>query len=163
MTLAAAQVIDAIATRITGLSIAGSNVYTSRAWPLTEALLPAWRVVAGDEDVEPQTVHPNLLQQHTLQVELRGHAKATSDLDDALHALAEEVLTAVFRARVVTDPMAIPPTVADALDNLYGKLQVSLRRIERVLQEEGEAVLGLIVVTLRVIFRTRASAPGTLV
>jgi len=151
--LAAGQVIDAMAARISGLALAGSRVYTSRTWPLSEAELPAWRVQAADEDVEPVTVHPDPLQEHALQVELRGHARATADLDDALHALAAQALTAVFDST--------PP--ADALNTIASKLQVTLRRIERAVVTEAEAAIGLVVLTLRVNFRTRASAPETLV
>lgn len=153
MALAAAQVIDAIAARISGLSLAGSRVYTSRAWPLAEADLPAWRVVAADEDVAPLVVHPNALQEHALQVELRGHARAVSNLDDSLHALAAEALISVFDTT--------PP--ADALNTIASKLQITLRRIERALASEGEAAIGLLVITLRVMFRTRPAAPETLV
>jgi DNA-binding phage protein len=153
MTLAAAQVIDAVAARITGLALAGTKVHTSRAWPLAESGLPAWRVYAPDEDVEPQTVHPNMYQGHNLQVELHGLTKVTRDLDDALHALAEEALTALFDLT--------PP--ADALTSIASKLQISLRRIERNFSTEGEAAVGRVVLTLRINFRTRASAPGTLV
>jgi hypothetical protein len=153
MALASAQVVDALATRITGLALAGANVFTSRAWPLAEGDLPAWKVVAADEDVEPMTVHPDALQKHTLQVELRGHAKAVDNIDDALHALAAQALTAIFDLT--------PP--ADALNTIASKLQVTLRRIERDMQQQGQALLGLVVITLRVDFRTRASAPETLV
>lgn len=151
--LAAGQVIDALAGRISGLALAGSRVYTSRAWPLAEEDLPAWRVVAADEDVEPITVHPNAVQTHHLQAELRGVTRAAADLDESLHALTAQALAAIFSLE--------PP--ADALDAIAGKLQITLRRIERNLAMEGEAAVGMVIVTLRVIFRTRASAPETLV
>jgi hypothetical protein len=153
MPLASAQIVDAIATRISGLPLAGADVYTSRAWPLAAANLPAWKVVAVDEVVEPMTVHTDPVQKHELQVELRGHVAAVEDLDDDMHALAAEALTALFDTT--------PP--ADALTGIDGKLQRSLRRIERAMQPEGQAHLGLVVITLRVDFRTRASAPQTLV
>jgi len=146
--LAAGQIVHALATRITGLTL-GAGVFTARAWPLAEDQLPAWRVIAVDEDVEPQTVHADPFQLHALQVELRGHVKATAALDDSLHALSAEALTAVF------DPT--PPV--DALAAIASKLQVTLRRIERAMATEGEAAIGLVVITLRATFRTRASAP----
>ena len=143
------------AARISGLSLAGTRVYTSRAWPLAEADLPAWRVVAGAEAVEPMTVHAPALQQHELQVDLRGHARAVADLDDALHALAAQALAAVFAAA--------PQETPDVLDGIASKLQLTLRRIERAMAAEGEAAVGLVVITLRVIFRTYANAPETLI
>lgn len=153
MALAAAQVIDAIAARLTGLALAGDRVYTSRAWPLAEDSLPAWRVIAADEDVEPITIHGPALEQHTLQVELHGFARTVSDLDDALHALAAQALTAIFSVS--------PP--ADLLTDIKPKLQITLRRIERTLTKEGEAALGLVLLTLRVIFRVKANTPEILV
>ncbi len=108
MPLAAAQVVNAIATRITGLSLAGVRVYTDRAWPLAEDALPAWKVVAVDEDVDPQTIHAPVLEQHALQIELQGYAKAVAGLDDALHALASEALTALFTPVYQSDSRVIP-------------------------------------------------------
>lgn len=151
--LAAAQIIAAIAARLTGLPTAGDDVFTSRAWPLAEKDLPAWRVVAHDEDVEPITVHGPALEQHTLQVELHGFVQAVSAIDDALHALAAEALTAIFSTT--------PP--ADLYTDIKPKLQVTLRRIERTLTKEGEAAVGLVLLTLRVVFRVKANAPETLV
>jgi DNA-binding phage protein len=153
MALAAAQVIDAIAARISGLALAGNRVYTSRAWPLTEADLPAARVLAGDEEVRVLTVHPNTLQEHTLDVDIEGYVRHINTVDDAMHALAAQWLAQLFKL--------VPP--ADALNTIASKLQISLQRISRSMQAEGQATLGRIVITLRVIFRTRASAPETLV
>lgn len=151
MPLAAAQVVNAIATRITGLSLAGVRVYTDRAWPLAEDALPAWKVVAVDEDVDPQTIHAPVLEQHALQIELQGYAKAVAGLDDALHALASEALTALFNA----------PGLPDALSGLTSTI-ITTRRIERAMQKEGEAVLGLVTITLRGEFRTLSNAPDTI-
>lgn len=153
MPLAAAQIIDAIAARMTGLPLAGARVFTSRAWPLAEDALPAWRVLAENEDIEPTTVHPNARQEHRLQVELHGYARAVNDLDDALHALTAQALESVFSLT--------PP--ADALAALRPKLQMTQRRIERRLEADGQAVLGEVVITLRVVFSTRVSEPQSLV
>lgn len=152
--LAAAQVIHAISARLTGLPSTGARVFTSRAWPLAEKDLPAWRVVGPDEDIEPQTVHANALQEHRLQVELHGSVRATAALDDELNDMAAEALAPLFS----TAPQ-VPP---DALDGLKGKVQITLRRIERKLATEGEAAVGLVLITVRAEFRTRASAPETL-
>lgn len=152
MPLAAAQVVDAVAARITGLSLAGPRVYTDRAWPLAEDALPAWKVLAVDEDITPQTIHAPVLQQHVLQIELQGYAKAVSGLDDSLHALASEALTALFNT----------PGTPDLLSGLTSTV-ITTRRIERAMQKEGEAVLGLITITLRGEFRTISNAPNTII
>lgn len=150
--LAAAQVLNAIAARLTGLPLAGVRVYTSRAWPLASKDLPAWKVVAPDEDIEPMTVHRPTPQKHLLQVELLGHTRAVDDLDDRLHALASEALTAVFNE----------PGTPDALSAFDGKVQLSARRIERAMAGEGEAALGLVTITLRAEFNTLSNAPDTI-
>lgn len=149
--LASGQVTHALATRITGLA-SGARVSTDRAWPWAEDQLPAWRVVEVDEDVEPVTVHAPTLQQHQLQVELQATARDVEGLDDTLRSLVAEALTAVFDTT--------PP--ADDLAAIAGKLQISLRRIERFMAKEGEAAVGRALITLRVGFRTYAHAPETL-
>lgn len=153
MALASAQVVDAVAARISGLALAGTRVYTSRVHPLVNsaATLPAWKVLAADEDVEPTTVHAPALLKHHLQIELQGYARAVDNLDDALHALAAQALTALFNTPGAPDALSAMTTVV-----------LSLRRIERAMAAEGEAVLGLITVTLRAVFHTRSNAPETI-
>jgi hypothetical protein len=149
--LASAQVLDAIAARITGLPLAGARVYTSRAWPLD--VLPAVRVVSPDEDIEQLTVHNPAVQKHALQVELQGYLQATDDLDDAMHALASELLTALFN----------DPGTPDALSTIGNDVVLAQRRIERAMAKEGQADIGLIQITLRASFSTRSNAPDTLI
>ena len=151
--LAAAQIVDAIAARITGLALTGARAYTSRMWPLSEADLPAWRVFAVDEDVEPATVHQPFINNHALQVELRGVARAVASLDDTLNALASQAITALFSA----------PVVPDALSALIGRIALTVRRIQRDMATEGQAAVGLLTLTLRVEFRTLSTDPDTLI
>lgn len=138
MTLAAAQVIDAVAARITAT---GAQAHTSRAWPLAEADLPAWRVTAEQEDVERLTLGDDT-NQHTLGIQLRGLVRATADLDDALHAFAATAIAAVFALPVPFD--------------------LQLTGIDRQLTTEGEASVGAITVTARATYIVRASAPQTI-
>jgi hypothetical protein len=140
MALAAAQVVDAIAARLTGLPLAGSRVYTSRLWPLTEPELPAWRVTAESEDVEAAMADG--ANQHLLEVVCAGYVRATDNLDDSLHALAAEGLTAVC-----------------ALPALYG---TQVTGIERDAVKEGEAAMGVIRCRLLTRFFVAPSAPETI-
>ncbi len=151
--LAAAQIIDAVAARITGLPLTGSRVHTSRAWPLGEDDLPAWRVIAGDEDIEPVLVHRPPRNRHQLSIELHGYAQAVADLDAALHALAEQSIAAIFAEPQPDDDLAAISSLA----------QLTLQRITRTLAAEGEATLGSVVVTLQAVFHARSSAPGTII
>lgn len=140
MALAAAQVIDALAARLNGATDAGARVYTSRTWPLSEADLPAWRVTAEDESVDPATVHG--INQHALLVHASASVRAVDDLDDAMHAIAEAGLTALFAGK--------PPH------------NLALDGIDRAISTEGECAVGVITLRLRCTFFCKPSAPGTL-
>lgn len=137
MALAAAQVIDAIAARMTPLAPAG-GVHTSRAWPLQ--LLPAWRVTAEDESVNEAMVSGT--NEHALTVAVSGVARASADLDDVLHAMAAAALTALFA----------PPA----------PYQLQLTRITRRLAAEGEASVGVITLLVRATFWVEPAAPETI-
>lgn len=150
--LAAGQLVHAFATRLTGLPLAGASVFTDRAWPLSQQQLPAWKVIPHDEDVELGTIHKPAIEAHSLQLELHGFVHAVTQIDDALSALAAEALSAIFSQT--------PP--ADTLADLRKKVQVGLVRIERTMTKEGEASMGLVLITFRVEFKTRADQPETI-
>lgn len=141
MALAAAQVVDALAARLGPVVLSGGRVYTSRLHPLEEADLPAWRVTAESEDVEIS--HIDGTNVHTLLVDCTGYVKATSDVDDAMHNLAAQGLTAA---------LANPP--------LYGS---QLQAIERETTQEGQAQVGLIRIRIATQFYVRPEAPETIV
>ena len=122
MTLAAAQVINALAARLVPLAATGGRVYTSRAWPLDEASLPAWRVVAADEAVEVSGIDATNV--HRLDVDASAYALTRADLDDTLHALASGGLALLFAAPI---PYAL-----------------QLTSISREITVEGEASVGRI-------------------
>jgi hypothetical protein len=140
MALAAAQVIDAIAARLVPMVATGGRVYTSRTWPLGEADLPAWRVTAEGEDVTRATIDG--LNDHSLVVRARAAARATSDIDDTLHALAASGLALLF-----ADPVP------------YG---LQLERIDRDLSTEGEAAVGVISLDMRAQFFVAPATPETI-
>lgn len=137
MALAAAQVIDAVAARL--LAVFPGAVFTDRAWPIVT--LPAWRVLAGDESIAPMTVHG--LQQHDLEVELIGVVRAVDAVDDAMHALASQAITALNTPSPV--------------------LGFTLTGIGRALQGEAEATHGQITLRGLVSFATAPAAPDTLI
>jgi hypothetical protein len=139
MALAAAQVIDAVAAKLTPMVATGGRVYTSRGWPITT--LPAWRVVAEDESVEPAAVEPFNL--HTLEIAASAYTRAASNLDDAMHALAATGLALLFA-----------PTVP------YG---LQLTGIRRQMTEDGEATTGILTLRLRCIFWVDPTTPETII
>ncbi|TCP06568.1 hypothetical protein [Caldimonas thermodepolymerans] len=143
MALAAAQAVGAIAERLKGQTPAGQRVYTSRAWPLGEADLPAWRIYAQDETLEPIARNWPPRMQHTVTVELQGVVRQVSELDDALNDLAAAALSAIYSAR-------------------FPKLAVHASRITREMSQDGEAAIGVVTVELTVQFETQANQPETI-
>lgn len=141
MALAAAQVIDVLAARLVPLPATAGRVYTSRAWPLAESDLPAWRVVANAESVQ-RSYLGSLDGEHTLQIECRAYARAASDLDDTLHALAAGALPLLFASPVPHD------------------LQLTL--IDRQLQTEGAADVGVLVLGLTARFVSSPLTPESI-
>lgn len=140
MALAAAQVVDALAARLVPMVATDGRVYTSRAWPLAEADLPAWRVTAESEEVTAATVDG--LNEHGLTVRARAVARATEDIDDTLHALAASGLALLFAAPVP-----------------YG---LQLQSIDRAMSTEGEAAVGAIALDMRAVFWVSPATPETI-
>ena len=141
MALAAAQVIDAIAARLMPVALSGGRVFTSRGWPISEAELPAWRVIADDEAAAAQYIGQTV-NEHTLTVQCIGIVRAVADLDDAMHALAAQGMTALF-----ADP---------------APYQLQLESIGRNTSTEGEAAVGTITVSLTARYAVDQAAPETL-
>jgi len=150
MALAAAQVIDAVAARVRATSGLSTKVYTDRAWSFDEAELPAVNVIAEDERIEGQTMHGDPLQYHELDIAVRIHVRAVSDLDGAMHSQAAAVLTKLHDATART---------AFAAAGLQVWRQTG---IEREMQASAEGAVGLITLRHLVRFATQASAPETI-
>jgi hypothetical protein len=140
MALAAAQVIDALAARLVPMTATAGRVYTSRAWPLDEASLPAWRVVAADELVERVALDGT--HRHTLDIEATGTARVAADLDDTLHALGSGGLVLLFAPAAPYD--------------------LVLSGIQRDITQEGEAAVGAITLRLQATFYANPAAPETI-
>ena len=141
MALAAAQVIDALVTRLGNVAATTGRVYSSRTWPLADADLPAWRVFVDGEEAEQQGLDGDM-HLHRLTVACRAYTAATADLDDALHALAASGLAALF---------AQPAPYA-----------LELTAINRATATEGESRLGTVTLLVRAQFLALASAPETI-
>ena len=140
MTLAAAQVVDTLAARLVPVALSGGRVFTSRLWPLSEAELPCWKVIADSEDVQVALVDG--MNQHDLTVSAEGYVRATDNVDDSMHALAEQGLTALF---------ALP-----------APYELQLISIERETTNESEAALGLIRLRMTTRYYVRPEAPQTI-
>ena len=141
MPLAAAQVVDAVAARIAALPAYAGSVFTSRAWPIADSALPAWRVIAQDESADGATLGDRI-HEHVLQLEARGYCRAAADLDDAMHAMAVAALPVIFADTVPYD--------------------LELKGIDRDMATEGEAAVGVITLRLQARYFVRPAAPETI-
>ena len=141
MALAAAQVIDALAARLVPVAATAGRVYTSRAWPLDEASLPAWRVVAADEVAE--RVSLDGVHLHRLDIEATATTRIADNLDDSLHALASAGLAVLFAG--------LPP------------YDLACTGITRAITQEGEAAVGAITLRLQATFYANPAAPDTII
>lgn len=150
MTLAAAQVIDALAARVAAAALFVGKTYTDRAWPLDASELPAARVLALDEDIDLATVHAPSIQLHELQIVAELRVSAVSGLDDAMHAAAAQVLTSVGSS------------LARAAFAAAGIKTFKTRRISRRMEAQGQAAIGAIDITFIAQFNTRSDAPETI-
>lgn len=142
MTLAAAQVVDAVAALLVPLAATGGRVYTSRTWPLEQGELPAWRVTAESESVESVEVGSDT-NLHLLSIVCQATARATANLDDVLHGLAEGGMALLFAGT--------PPN------------HLQLTGIDRTVDGTGEAALGTIDLAMQASFYVRQSVPGTII
>lgn len=141
MALAAAQVVDALATRLQAVAATAGRVYTSRTWPLADADLPAWRVYVQNEPVERVDMDGDI-HHHTPTIACQADAAATADLDDVLNALAAAGLAALFAAPA---PYAL-----------------QLTGIQRKTATQGESRLGYVTLLVQAEFYAAASAPETI-
>jgi hypothetical protein len=144
--LAAQQIIEAIKTRISGNTDAGTRVYADRLYPLTEELLPAWLVFPVEENLEPQSVHWPLLRQHRMSTVLQANAKAVSGYDAALSALRLQAVQALF------------DTSAHATLGISG-VQMHERGWRTGAAERNDVQLAQGALHLEITFRTLADAP----
>ena len=151
MPLASAQVVDAIVARLVADGATAGKVFAGRGWSLDESELPAWVVTVQAESIEPQTIHYPVLQLHTLNVDAVAKCRATQDLDDAMHALAEAGIN------------ALQSTLARAALSPLVNVTVFIVAINRELIAEGEAAIGALTLSLLVTYNTMQNAPGVLV
>ena len=151
MALASAQIVDAIVTRLSGNTPASTRVYASRVHPLTTAELPAWRVFADEETIVTQTVHFPAVLEHALSVQCDGYVQANSSMDDAMHAMAEQALIALY------------DTLAHLTLGITNLSVNAPQRIEREVVNEGQANLGRIGLSLLLRYRTAQNDPATII
>lgn len=90
------QIIEAIKTRLLGITAAGSNVVSDRLFPLSKEVLPAIRIYEMADEIELMTVHWPQIQRHDMGITLELCAESVSGIDQTLAALQLQSLQALF-------------------------------------------------------------------
>lgn len=91
MTHARAQIREAIATRLSGLTTTGTRVFQSRLRPLADADLPCLLVFCIQEDLDYSGLDYPRRQRRQVQIEIKAVVKQTASLDDELDGIAAEI------------------------------------------------------------------------
>lgn len=137
------QIRESAATLVTGLATTGAHVFQRRGYPLKDADLPCLLVNTDDEDITTDSVG-TLQLERTLRLSVRGVAKETTNLDDVLDTMLEEVETVLngvtFSGKAKTCVLTSVRIQMDALQ---------------------DAPVGVIDMGFSVIYFTAGSAPGT--
>ena len=76
---------------MTGLSTTGTSVFESRTFPINFSALPALLIYTKDEEVIEFSLKTPRTQFRQLQVIIEAHIKGTSNIDDTIDTIAEEV------------------------------------------------------------------------
>lgn len=137
------QIREAVASVVTGLTTTGSDVFQSRVYPVETSSLPCLLVYTTEEET---TDYNGTKMLRELLVMVEGYAKATSDVDDTMDLICEEVETAIFA----------DPTIGGLCK--FGMLD----RTEITLSGEGEKPLGKASMEFKFIYHVDGATPGTI-
>jgi len=85
------KILTALATRLTGLTTTGANVFRSRVYPLDTGQVPGLLIYAESETVEPGSGRKSERQ---LTIKIEGYAVGPA-IDDILDQIALEVEIAI--------------------------------------------------------------------
>jgi hypothetical protein len=152
--LAAGQVVAQLKANLLGVTVAGSKVYTDRAWPVDESELPTLQVFPGDEAMNPLTVHWPCLQEHKLELLLVGKVRATSGIDETMNVFIAQVLTALYGTQ---NASTLAPLIGVRLE------PPGERAVMRRPQEDAQSAFADFTVRTIACFQTMSNAPETLV
>ena len=83
---------DAVVSSVTGLTTTSTRVYSTRLFPIAQAILPCLNVTTQDEEVGELTLNGSLMRR--VNVIVTGFARATANIENTLDTIAAEVETA---------------------------------------------------------------------
>lgn len=137
---------EAAATALTGLTTTGSRVYQSRVHPVSDAKLPCLLINTDSESVVAENVGSPALLDRFVELSVRCVAKASSNLDDTLDAMAAEVEAAI------------------GASTLSGKLKtLLLESIDVEMVGEAEKPVGILTMKWRANYMTVSNAPTVII
>lgn len=134
------QIVDAVATAVTGLTTTTTNIYTNRVHRLDEAIMPCLVVYSKNETSNRNTMGGDIFR--TLSLVIEAYVK-TATPDVTLDTISKEV------------------EVAMAADRTFGGLAKDsfIASTEMDLSGEGDAPIGVMAMTYSIEYRTLNSAP----
>lgn len=86
-----------IATALTGLTTTGTNVYTSRVYPV--ATLPCLLIYSNADELNYETISPPRRLNRRAQFTIEGYVKASTGSDATLDDICSEVETTLYTDR----------------------------------------------------------------
>lgn len=135
------QVVDSIATVLTGLATTGSRVFKSRLYQLQESELPCLVVTCDGQKVENVTDHFPAMQRREIQIRIESHDKKTANLEQTLNTICKEVEIALANSDIENI-------------NLVGS--------KMYLEVGGDQPIGIDTIIYKVLVETFEDAPDTI-
>ena len=139
------QIREQVGTTLTGLTTTGSNVFQSRVYPLENTNLPCLLIYTKTESSEPIDIGTNRTMQRELSLAVECYVKATSNFDDTIDTIAEEVDKAIS---------ADPTQSSKAKDTYLASTDIDFNA-------EGEKPLAFMTLTFKVEYYTQEQNPDT--
>lgn len=139
------QIREYFVTQLTGLSTTGSNIYSSRIYPLGSAKLPAVIVYSQSETIDELAFSNKRTQIRSLELAVEGYVRATSSFDDTLDTISSEIEQAILDA----------PTLGGLAKN------TQLSSVEAMYSGDGEQPVGTIRLIFNVQYSTETGQPET--
>lgn len=136
------QIREAAAAALTSLFTSGARVYQSRTHELQDANLPGLRIYTSEEAIDIVTLGVSRILERELDLVVECCAKESSDLDDKLDLMMQEVEVAIA-----------------ANQGIGGAKWVQLKKIEIDMEGEAEKEVGVARMTFQVRYYAALGAP----
>ena len=97
---------DNVATLVTGLTETGSNVFSSRVYPVEAAALPCLLVYVGSEEADTDSDSMGNVRTIIADLNIEVRAAKSTGLDDQLDDILEDVQAAIAADRKLSSTLA---------------------------------------------------------